>query len=689
MKKLISLSSIVFSLTVGILNGQIGVIKYTSNGLDNTITADEVDPYIVIDEDNASYGLLFTRFAGTYDFDPYIVYATEGTYFWSSESIYPYGQNYEYLQSRMHLLGGGNRILSFRFASNFNDTNYYNSGTWSSMYDPNSGSWQNDYSKISFSHISFRDYATSSSEVHFLTICNYDNNIRTLKYFKRNNDGTYTNGYSVVVSNSLWQHPSLYDLTVGESNTPYFCYRVDDTLKVQKYQGDEITIANLYYDINPWNGKLTRMSPPTLAYNSQSGKVMIVYSDYDLNSGLWSLFYSSKDNESSIWSTPVKVFNNTEQATYPHIVSDKNSGDFFISFLSFDNSQQSNHIRLQVIGYVESESSFWEQPLEVADVGQIYDDGNQSYIGRPIHSVVLPYQTTTELLVSSLYFESDNDVDVRLYEVQFPSITTCTFRNIVVDEDAGDSLKLTNNATGSEETFTSGTSRNLDLDVNYTIETLPKRYEDYNYNGVVNDYQHHDWDGDDNRYKLSDDFDPDFWTTSKNAIYNSVSTVTLSSPTSSLSIHDPWYYDEATGTQPDDFRTISPGQYQVFLNQNPDFQPDLPIYSLRAPLLVNEGDGIYQVFHRWVAMKANGDTLSPTGIFEDEQSRQTRVVFTDSVATVEAEYFIVTLIGEGVNLSESSGNLILFAPEYIVINEIDVELFDSWTISPQGGATIT
>ncbi|MBC8175693.1 MAG: right-handed parallel beta-helix repeat-containing protein, partial [Candidatus Marinimicrobia bacterium] len=123
------------------------------------------------------------------------------------------------------------------------------------------------------------------------------------------------------------------------------------------------------------------------------------------------------------------------------------------------------------------------------------------------------------------------------------------------------------------------------------------------------------------------------------------------------------------------------------MNQDPQ-QQDV-YYSLRAPLLINEGDGIYQVFHRWVAMKANGDTLSPTGIFENEQSRQTRVVFTDSVATVEAEYFIVTLIGEGVNLSESSGNLILFAPEYIVINEIDVELFDSWTISPQGGATIT
>jgi hypothetical protein len=94
--------------------------------------------------------------------------------------IKPYGTDYDYIQSRMHILDGVNRVLSFRLASDFSPTDVYTQGTWRSMLDPNSGNWQEEHWEGSFTHVSYRDYASSSNEVHFLSIWNYPS--RTLKY---------------------------------------------------------------------------------------------------------------------------------------------------------------------------------------------------------------------------------------------------------------------------------------------------------------------------------------------------------------------------------------------------------------------------------------------------------------------------------------------------------------------------
>ncbi len=74
------------------------------------------------------------------------------------------------------------------------------------------------------------------------------------------------------------------------------------------------------------------MAPPTIAYNGNSGILMIAFSDYDNATGLWSLFYSIWDNAGSTWSNPEKVFNSTVQMTYPYLSADINSGNFFLSY---------------------------------------------------------------------------------------------------------------------------------------------------------------------------------------------------------------------------------------------------------------------------------------------------------------------------------------------------------------------
>ena len=690
MKRFTSLNIIILMLITGVIRPQTVTLEFHSDGEDQSgFYYHQVDPYIVMDEANNNFGLVFTQLGYLDFFFPSVRYWQAGDP-WNnqySDDINPYSD--EVLDSRLHIIQGTNQVLILRGDDDFTPQNVNDIvGTWTSSYKVGDGNWTLErYESFTRANTSYRDYTSGSNEVHFLTRELTANGER-LKYYKRTASGSYSpDGYDVDNNTSV-----LFDLTVGDNNTAYFCYIIGSNIKVRKYQENPISIATITQIFTPWNSKLQKMVPPTIAYNSLSGKTMLVFSDYDTNTQLWSLYYSESSDQGATWSSAEKVYENTRVATYPHLSADKNSGDFFLSFLSFDDSNISNHIYLQVIGYSEVEGGFGSQPLEIADLGELDNGSGLGYRNRPIHSAVIPYESSTQLLVSSVYFPSDNyEVDVRLYRVEFPNTVTYTFRNLIVDEDPGGQFTLTNKVTNTQETFVSGSQRNLNLDDEYNIETLERRFDDYNYQGTVKDYQHHHWDEDNSRFKLADDFTPSSFETGKDAKYISLASITLES-IGSIQIRDPWYYDETLDEQPDDFYLYTDvsnpdGSYEVFLNQDPQ-QQDV-YYSLRAPLLINEGNSVYQVFHRWLAMKANGDTLSPTGIFENEQSRETRVVFTDSVATVEAEYFNVTLIGEGVNLSESSGNLILHAPEYIVINVIDVEIFDSWTISPQGGATIT
>jgi len=99
-----------------------------------------------------------------------------------------------------------------------------------------------------------------------------------------------------------------------------------------------------------------------------------------------------------------------------------------------------------------------------------------------------------------------------------------------------------------------------------------------------------------------------------------------------IEIHEPWLVtNEETLYQPDCYRTISPGSYSVFLNQNAAYDDELPIYSLKAPHYAATTDGIY-TFTGW--------TASPPAdaSFKNASSCETAVVFSKSPVTVTANY---------------------------------------------------
>ena len=111
MKRIVLIIVALLVFSVRFLNAGIGTRVFnSSNYSDVSITADEVDPFIVIDADNSRYGLCYTRFSGPYIFCPYIQYADNSSGIWNMVDINPYGTNYEYIQSRMHILDGGNRV---------------------------------------------------------------------------------------------------------------------------------------------------------------------------------------------------------------------------------------------------------------------------------------------------------------------------------------------------------------------------------------------------------------------------------------------------------------------------------------------------------------------------------------------------------------------------------------------------
>lgn len=674
MKKVSVILIIVIALFSVTTATNYGTLKFTSNTVDyiSGQAGDDVEPYIVIDEENEDYGLCFSRSIGT--FDPYPVYAYKSGGSWTYESIQPVGASYEYLQPQMQILEDGDRIFSFRYSSDFNYNDYYSKGIWATYLDPNTGTWGSDNSEGSFNVTSFRDYASGSEIINFLSIWNY-NSTRTLKYFYRDAAGNYSNGSSVKASSNLWVGLPAMDIAIGDNGTQYFCYRLSNANEdvIVKENGEsELVIGSSYYTSGNWNAKLHKMSSPGIAYNSQSGNLMVVYADYNSGTELWGLYYSISEDDGGNWSTPALIFSNSVQATHPHIVADKNSGDFFISFLSFDDSSQNNSIYLKVIRYVESEEAFWPTPISIADIGDIGDYGDMVYRSRAVHSVVLPYEQNTELVVASLYFDSSTDTDVRIYEVDFPSTTSITFSNIVVDEDGGGQLKLTNNSTSSSETFSSGSARTVSTSTNYTIETLPRVFEDYEYDGAEGDYQHHNWNSVDDKYILENDFTPNFYDNTMDAKYYEINGVSIYTP-APINYYDPWYYDVNTQSQPDDYRSISSGSYDVFLDENSTFDNTKPIYSLQASRYQKVGD-TYYLFKQWTGNNAvdfgGGDTTS-TDI-------ETDVVFS-SGAQVTAEFYTVE-VDDDVIITYSAGDYYIDTPGKIATTD-SIYKFTGWQLS--------
>ncbi len=152
-------------------------------------------------------------------------------------------------------------------------------------------------------------------------------------------------------------------------------------------------------------------------------------------------------------------------------------------------------------------------------------------------------------------------------------------------------------------------------------------------------------------------------------------TVLFSAPEGvQLEIRDTTYYDGSG--YPNVFQPLG-ASYQVYLDTPEE------TYSIRAPLLINAGSGTYYVFDHWVAMDNNSVELSATGIFEDYENTQTKVVFTDAIATIEAKYVEVELIipeTPEVSIYAQGGNVYLVGPK----NWFDGSGFTKFSVAHTG-----
>jgi hypothetical protein len=167
------------------------------------------------------------------------------------------------------------------------------------------------------------------------------------------------------------------------------------------------------------------------------------------------------------------------------------------------------------------------------------------------------------------------------------------------------------------------------------------------------DYQHHHWN---NLpvYKISHNFRA--WENNgiENAIFKEFSEVTINPiAQGNIQLHDPWFISNpdaenpADWIQPNSFQPVS-GSYDVFLNQEYDpNNPDLPIYSLKAPRYYADTEHIYEL-NGWVANPA-----ADADFFSTEDPTVYNVVFKDESVTVSPHYEpISSSPGEDISLSQ-------------------------------------
>ncbi len=167
--------------------------------------------------------------------------------------------------------------------------------------------------------------------------------------------------------------------------------------------------------------------------------------------------------------------------------------------------------------------------------------------------------------------------------------------------------------------------------------------------GSQGEVQHYDWSPNPTIKTINAENPITDGQTEIEALFKDVTDIQiLSVVPEALEFHDPWYIqnlgdDPGIWIQPDEFRPLSEltanGNYEVFLEQNQDFDPELDIYRLRAPQSYVSLNGIYE-FINWsgvdIAFNVAGDNST--------SNNETPIVFLTDNASVSANYEILNLI---------------------------------------------
>jgi hypothetical protein len=182
---------------------------------------------------------------------------------------------------------------------------------------------------------------------------------------------------------------------------------------------------------------------------------------------------------------------------------------------------------------------------------------------------------------------------------------------------------------------TSGTYVPVFTGEDYAVKT----HSEYLVDGV-DSLKHRIWGFNSGYMLINSGFGMDLNYTKLNAQFDEPSDINLVSSAGTLAIRDPWYVSDAqTLSQPDTFRTVSPGSYGVFLNQGNIFELQPPYYSIKAPKVYATASSI-MIFENWSVTPSYGAS------FEDSTALETAVVFKSSGATVTAVYTAVNQIAD-------------------------------------------
>ena len=169
-------------------------------------------------------------------------------------------------------------------------------------------------------------------------------------------------------------------------------------------------------------------------------------------------------------------------------------------------------------------------------------------------------------------------------------------------------------------------------------------YSAYTHHFRIDANYHNSWNDGSQKIKWNNfDMDQEYLDSGIKATFKTRKIVDLAECLNeSISFYDPWFIEDTTlapvdWIQPDEFRPLSEmtatGDYEVFLNQNDAFHPEIPIYSLKAPQVYADQNGIYECTG-WsgegIKFDASGAT-STTNI-------ETDVVFLTSGAQVWPTY---------------------------------------------------
>lgn len=265
----------------------------------------------------------------------------------------------------------------------------------------------------------------------------------------------------------------------------------------------------------------------------------------------------------------------------------------------------------------------------------------------------------------SAYDETDNNLRQG---------TPVALANKYTTETIGGYLSVDNVYNG----LPSGASLNLSQNGTYTVRTndqwLPRT-------GPADVVTHHDWNDDENEYKLSHVFQSEDFGGQESAKFKYTYTINFATnltgsfdPSKKIEIRDPWYVD-ATNNQIDDFfsliETTDTTFYYAFLDQGDINNLVPPYYSLRSPWVGQLSDSEYVAFHDW---QATGAQLGTDPDYPNNDNVKA-VVFESPNATIEVIYTRVLV--NGGTLNHNYGDFWVRAPKFLASTD-NIYQFNSW-----------